>query len=54
MELAVNCMKTRPDFLIIDAVKLKLDIPQKAVPKLTKTQFQLLQPQFWLKSQGTE
>lgn len=33
MELAVNCMKIRPDFLIIDAVKLKLDIPQKAVPK---------------------
>ncbi|MGI6084800.1 MAG: ribonuclease HII [Acetivibrionales bacterium] len=33
MELAVNCMKTRPDFLIIDAVRLKLDIPQKAVPK---------------------
>lgn len=33
MELAVNCMKTRPDFLIIDAVKLKIDIPQKAVPK---------------------
>lgn len=33
MELAVNCMKTRPDFLLIDAVKLKLDIPQRAVPK---------------------
>ncbi|NLB77747.1 MAG: ribonuclease HII [Clostridiaceae bacterium] len=33
MELAVNCMKTRPDFLIIDAVRLKIDIPQRSVPK---------------------
>lgn len=33
MELAVNCMKIRPDFLIIDAVKLKINIPQRAVPK---------------------
>ncbi len=33
MELAVNCMKTRPDFLIADAVEIKVDIPQRAVPK---------------------
>jgi ribonuclease HII len=33
MELAVNCMKIRPDFLIIDSVKLSIDIPQRAVPK---------------------
>ncbi|MGI6122855.1 MAG: ribonuclease HII [Acetivibrionales bacterium] len=33
MELAVNCMKTRPDFLIIDAVSLKINIPQRSVPK---------------------
>lgn len=33
MELAVGCMKVKPDFLIIDAVKLNLDIPQKSVPK---------------------
>jgi len=33
MELAVSCMKTRPDFLIIDAVKIKTDIPQRSVPK---------------------
>lgn len=33
MELAVNCMKTHPDFLIIDAMRIKVDIPQKAVPK---------------------
>ena len=33
MELAVGCMKIRPDYLIIDSVKLNIDIPQKAVPK---------------------
>lgn len=33
MEIAILSMKTRPDFLIIDAVRLKLDIPQKSVPK---------------------
>jgi ribonuclease HII len=33
MELAVNCMKIRPDFLIIDAVSLKINIPQRSVPK---------------------
>mgnify|MGYP001160659888 FL=1 len=33
MELAVSCMKTRPDFLITDAVKINVDIPQRAVPK---------------------
>jgi ribonuclease HII len=33
MELAVGCMKIRPDFLLIDAVKLNIGIPQKAVPK---------------------
>lgn len=33
MELAVNCMKIKPDFLIIDAVKLSIGIPQKSVPK---------------------
>jgi ribonuclease HII len=32
METAVLAMKTRPDYLIIDAVRLSLDIPQKAVP----------------------
>lgn len=33
MCLAVENMKTKPDYLIIDAVKLSLDIPQLAVPK---------------------
>ena len=33
METAILSMKVRPDFLIIDAVKLDLDIVQKSVPK---------------------
>ncbi|HHY63595.1 MAG TPA: ribonuclease HII [Clostridiaceae bacterium] len=33
MELAVSHMKIKPDFLIIDAVRLSLDIPQRSVPK---------------------
>ncbi len=33
MGLAVSCMKRQPDFLIIDAVRLKIDLPQRAVPK---------------------
>jgi len=33
MLLAVENMRLRPDFLIIDAVKLPLEIPQKSIPK---------------------
>ena len=33
METAILSMKVRPDFLIIDAVKLDLDIVQKSVPR---------------------
>lgn len=33
MKLAINNMKIQPDFLIIDAVKLPVDIPQKVIPK---------------------
>ena len=33
MEVAILSMKTRPDYLIIDAVRLNLDIPQKSVPR---------------------
>jgi len=33
METAILSMKTRPDFLIIDAVRLDLDIMQMSVPK---------------------
>jgi len=33
METAILYMKTRPDYLIIDAVRLDLDIMQKSVPK---------------------
>jgi ribonuclease HII len=33
MKLAIENMRLRPDYLIIDSVKLDIDIPQKAVPK---------------------
>lgn len=33
MELAVNCMKIRPDYLIIDAVRLNNGIMQTSIPK---------------------
>ena len=33
MEVAILSMKTRPDYLIIDAVHLNLEIPQKSVPR---------------------
>lgn len=33
MRLAVDKMTIRPDFLIIDAVRLPVEIPQRAVPK---------------------
>lgn len=33
MELAIDNMRIRPDYLIIDAVRLPVEIPQTAVPK---------------------
>ena len=33
MEQAIDNMRIRPDYLIIDAVRLPVEIPQKAVPK---------------------
>ena len=33
MAIAVDNMRLRPDFLIIDAVRLPVKIPQRAVPK---------------------
>lgn len=33
MEIAVGAMKVRPDYLILDAVRLNLALPQKSVPK---------------------
>ncbi|MCX7774104.1 MAG: ribonuclease HII [Clostridia bacterium] len=33
MQLAIENMRIQPDYLIIDAVKLPVPIPQKAVPK---------------------
>jgi ribonuclease HII len=33
MQIAIDNIRIRPDYLIIDAVKLPVEIPQKAVPK---------------------
>jgi ribonuclease HII len=33
MAMAIDNMRLRPDYLIIDAVRLPVEIPQKAVPK---------------------